>query len=112
MTLKTSIRNAGIPENVNASELHADLRALPGVLEVHDLHVWSISVNKPALSCHLLVQDRASAKGIFPSPTPAYASAKGILPLLPVALNSNRDVPSPMLNVPYHCAPQALLVSF
>jgi hypothetical protein len=97
MTLKTTIRNAGIPENVNASELHADLRALPGVLEVHDLHVWSISVNKPALSCHLLVQDRASAKGI--------------LPLLPVALDSTRDVPLPMLEAPSHCAPRASLVS-
>jgi Co/Zn/Cd efflux system component len=26
-----------------------------GVLEVHDLHVWSLSVGKPSLSVHLLV---------------------------------------------------------
>lgn len=32
---------------------------IDGVLEVHDLHIWSLSIGKPALSVHLLQTDDA-----------------------------------------------------
>jgi cobalt-zinc-cadmium efflux system protein len=33
------------------------LAALPGVISVHDLHVWTLSSNRVALSAHLVVED-------------------------------------------------------
>ena len=49
----------GVPEGLNPEEVQAELNALPGVLEVHDLHIWSLSVGKPSLSFHLLADKTA-----------------------------------------------------
>ena len=43
----------GVPIETDIERLEADLRNIAGVIEVHDLHVWSLSVGKPALSCHI-----------------------------------------------------------
>ncbi|WP_034385728.1 cation diffusion facilitator family transporter [Deinococcus sp. YIM 77859] len=50
----------GVPEGLNLDALRADLQALPGVQEVHDLHVWSVTSGEHNLSAHL-VSDRAPA---------------------------------------------------
>lgn len=34
-------------------------QALPGVEDVHDLHIWSISSNSISLTCHIRVSDDA-----------------------------------------------------
>jgi cobalt-zinc-cadmium efflux system protein len=47
----------GAPPDVDVEQLVADLRAIEGVREVHDLHVWSIARNMPSLSCHVLLDD-------------------------------------------------------
>jgi cobalt-zinc-cadmium efflux system protein len=43
------------PEGLDPQAIGAALVALPGVVEVHDLHVWEISSGFPALSAHVLV---------------------------------------------------------
>jgi cobalt-zinc-cadmium efflux system protein len=45
----------GVPESVVLAEVEALLRALPGVEEVHDLHVWAMSTTDVALSAHLVM---------------------------------------------------------
>lgn len=45
----------GTPIGIDARALQEDLLLIPGVVEVHDLHVWSLSVGKPSLACHLVV---------------------------------------------------------
>lgn len=47
----------GTPPKVDLSLLEKKLLAIPGVLAVHDLHVWTISSGMDAMSCHLVVQD-------------------------------------------------------
>jgi cobalt-zinc-cadmium efflux system protein len=42
-----------VPRGVEPEAIEAALAALPGVREVHDLHVWSISSGKYSLSCHI-----------------------------------------------------------
>ncbi|MDM5199864.1 cation diffusion facilitator family transporter [Fictibacillus enclensis] len=44
----------GTPQNVNFKEIKQALLSIPEVKQVHDLHVWSISSDFPALSCHLV----------------------------------------------------------
>lgn len=43
------------PLGVDIERLQRDLLSLKGVIEVHDLHVWSLSVGRPALACHLVM---------------------------------------------------------
>ena len=42
------------PEGVDPIAIERDLKALPGVIEVHDLHVWTVASHKIALSVHLV----------------------------------------------------------
>ena len=43
------------PEGMNAEEIGGAMSAQPGVVEVHDLHVWEVTSDFPALSAHVLV---------------------------------------------------------
>jgi cobalt-zinc-cadmium efflux system protein len=43
------------PEGVDPAALGVRLRELDGVVQVHDLHVWTITSGFPALSAHVLV---------------------------------------------------------
>lgn len=43
------------PADVDPAELGGRLAAVPGVAEVHDLHVWTITSGEPAMSAHVLV---------------------------------------------------------
>jgi len=45
----------GVPETVVLAEVAALLRQLPGVEDVHDLHVWAMSTTDIALSAHLVM---------------------------------------------------------
>lgn len=45
--------NLGTPETIDIESLETDILNIPGVEEIHDFHVWSISVNKYALSIHI-----------------------------------------------------------
>ena len=46
----------GVPEGVDLDTLRAELTALPGVEDVHDLHVWSITSGENSLTVHLTVE--------------------------------------------------------
>lgn len=47
----------GTPTGVEVAAIDADLRAIPGVLDVHDLHIWSIGSDTHALSSHIAIAD-------------------------------------------------------
>ena len=47
----------GIPEGVDLSVIGAWLRALPGVVDLHDLHIWALSTTSNALTVHLVMPD-------------------------------------------------------
>ncbi len=43
------------PRGIDAAEVGAKMAAVPGVVDVHDLHIWTITSGFPALSAHVLV---------------------------------------------------------
>ncbi|MBI5543411.1 MAG: cation transporter [Deltaproteobacteria bacterium] len=43
-----------VPEHIDLAEVFGAMRAVHGVSEVHDLHVWTISHSMHALSAHLV----------------------------------------------------------
>lgn len=42
------------PSSVDAAQVRADLLALSGVTEVHDLHIWTVASGRHALSVHVI----------------------------------------------------------
>lgn len=44
----------GVPDALDLSALRSELAALPGVTDVHDLHVWSVSSRQLSLTAHLV----------------------------------------------------------
>ncbi len=54
------IAPAGLP----VTEIGTAMAAHPGVVEVHDLHVWEVTTEFPTLSAHVLVEPGADCHGI------------------------------------------------
>ncbi len=50
-----------VPEGIDPVEVKALLGALPGVVEVHDLHVWAMSTTETALTAHLVMPESGRA---------------------------------------------------
>ena len=55
--LRDSVKLAlhAAPENVDPLEVRGYLAGLPGVAEVHDLHIWAMSTTETALTVHLVM---------------------------------------------------------
>ncbi len=51
----TNILLEATPSNLNAAEVGQKMASAEGIVEVHDLHIWTITSGFPALSAHVLV---------------------------------------------------------
>jgi cobalt-zinc-cadmium efflux system protein len=43
------------PSGIDATEVGSKMAGVPGIKEIHDLHIWTITSGFPALSAHVLV---------------------------------------------------------
>ena len=55
----------GTPAHVDVAELVAAIRAVPGVADVHDLHVWTLTSGYHALSAHVDVAQSADGHAVL-----------------------------------------------
>lgn len=55
----------GTPIGFDLAGLERRLRELPGVLDTHDLHVWTITSGVDAMSGHLVVDDNADQQALL-----------------------------------------------
>lgn len=55
----------GTPADVDLPKLRAALAALPGVQDVHDLHVWSLTSGVHAMSAHIVRTPEAAADDVL-----------------------------------------------
>ncbi|MGL6041288.1 MAG: cation diffusion facilitator family transporter, partial [Deefgea sp.] len=53
----THLLMEGVPDGIDLNQVGAQLAAVKGIVEVHDLHVWSIGSKRKALSAHLIISD-------------------------------------------------------
>jgi zinc transporter 2 len=53
------------PREISVSRLESGLKCIKGVQDVHNLHVWSLTVGKPVLSCHVIAEPGASSTEIL-----------------------------------------------
>ncbi len=63
----------GVPEDIDLSAVQLALLELPGVVSVHDLHVWALSTTDTAITAHLVLGDDA------PDNDSLLAAATGML---------------------------------
>jgi cobalt-zinc-cadmium efflux system protein len=56
----------GLPRGLKLKDVAAAMSGVEGVLDVHDLHIWSLGSSAHALSCHVLIEDvPPSASGVI-----------------------------------------------
>jgi len=57
--LKESLRLTldSVPQNINVEKIDQYLKTIPGVISVHDLHIWALSTTQNALTVHLVLCD-------------------------------------------------------
>src|SRR5262249_30966318 len=54
-----------VPPHVDVERLECALAAVPGVEEVHDLHVWTLTTGRYALSAHVVARNRVGDDGLL-----------------------------------------------
>jgi len=50
----------GVPSDVNLTDLRETVSKVPGVISVHDLHVWSLTSGINAMSAHAVLEEGAT----------------------------------------------------
>jgi cobalt-zinc-cadmium efflux system protein len=68
----------GAPPSIDQAKLRAALLHLPGVQDVHDIHVWTITSGMDAMSCHLLVREEAAEQTVLQAAVTMLAETFGI----------------------------------
>jgi cobalt-zinc-cadmium efflux system protein len=53
------------PAHVDVAAIQRELGALPGVVDVHDLHVWTLTSEMDVASAHVMIGTGADAHGIL-----------------------------------------------
>jgi cobalt-zinc-cadmium efflux system protein len=53
------------PERIDVPALRADLAGIPGVVDVHDLHVWTLTSDMEVASAHLMVRIGTDSHGVL-----------------------------------------------
>ncbi len=54
-----------VPPEINFAKVREYLAGLPGVCEVHDLHIWGMSTTETALTAHLIRTDPAGDEALL-----------------------------------------------
>jgi cobalt-zinc-cadmium efflux system protein len=88
----------GVPLTIRLDAVGRDLARIPGVLRVHDLHVWTLSSGTLALSAHLEMSDLDRWPVILATARQTMASEHGIHH---VTLQPEVPVASPLVRGTY-----------
>ncbi len=58
VTQSSQILLESVPASIKLEEVRQSIKMVGGIVEVHDLHVWTLSSGLYALSAHIVVEDR------------------------------------------------------
>jgi cobalt-zinc-cadmium efflux system protein len=61
----TNILMEGTPGRIDLSALRKAMLAVPGVIEVHDIHVWTITSGLDSMSGHVRIDPKAQAEQVL-----------------------------------------------
>lgn len=66
------------PAHLDLDEVRRELAAVPEVLDVHDLHVWTLTTDMDVLTAHLMVRSGADHHAVLDSARETLAERHGI----------------------------------
>ncbi len=55
----------GVPKGISIEDVTEALKELPGVLDAHDLHIWSLTSGRNIATAHLVIAEDADHQGII-----------------------------------------------
>jgi cobalt-zinc-cadmium efflux system protein len=55
----------GTPSHINAAAVEEAMRSVPGVRAVHDLHIWTITSGRHAITVHVVINDASESYRIL-----------------------------------------------
>jgi cobalt-zinc-cadmium efflux system protein len=55
----------GTPAGIDTQSVREELESIPGVRNIHDLHIWTITSGMNSLSCHILIKDEEDGQAIL-----------------------------------------------
>lgn len=73
-----SVLMLATPSNLDATEVEASLRAVPGIRGIHDLHIWTVNSGFVSFSCHAEIDDNAVPDRILKAATDLLRDRFGI----------------------------------
>lgn len=62
VTESVNILLESLPKGISLENVATGLLAVPGVCEVHDIHIWSLGSQSRALSCHVRILDMPTSE--------------------------------------------------
>lgn len=74
----TNILMEGTPQHIDMDQLRSALMKVPGVLDVHDMHVWTITSGLDAMSGHVCVERDMSSETVLSEVTRIAQNEFGI----------------------------------
>lgn len=57
----------GVPHHLDLRQVGSAMAAVTGVVQVHDLHIWTLASGRVALSAHVVINDMAQWDGLLAS---------------------------------------------
>lgn len=67
-----------VPAGMRLDEVVTDLEAVPGVADIHDLHIWTLTSGMNVATAHLVVDDGSSAQAVLASAQAVLAERHAI----------------------------------
>jgi cobalt-zinc-cadmium efflux system protein len=55
----------GVPEGIDLGDVEQTMLAVPGVLSIHDLHLWSLTTGKTSLTAHVVYDQTYSPEKVL-----------------------------------------------
>lgn len=46
----------GVPMNIDIEEITEELREIDGIIDIHHIHIWSLSTTENALTAHIVLE--------------------------------------------------------
>ena len=78
----SSLQQSGTPRGINFAEVREAFFQVEGILDIHNLRVWSLTMDKIALSVHIAV-----GRSMSWCPSPTLQLIHSPLSLIPVSLS-------------------------
>jgi cobalt-zinc-cadmium efflux system protein len=74
-----SILMQGVPKHINLKAFKKDIKAIKGVIGIHDIHIWSFEGETDVFTAHVVLDDETLQKNLSKPNKPSKKCSKTII---------------------------------